>query len=886
MLIGISEIEVGIGSRAKEVMMNEMTLQSAYELMREAVGSGEHERLAGIARHVLSVFPQNLKAKLYLGEALIAGNALAEARELFEEVCDSDPENIVAQVGLSTVAEREGDLAAATKYLERAMEIRPDMGELRPRLLNLYQRTARHDVYLHLSRSGLARLFMRSHAYSQAIPEFHQMALANPNHREHVVALAEALWRNGDETEAHEICQEVLLQAPQLLKANLIEARYQSSRDSVVSNKCWERAQALDPLLETADELFGSDAVPAQLEWVLPAWDDTAWYQQQVQSKASSGVRVTYLVTAEMPTVAAHEVESVLGQMRQMGRMTDIDHDHDCACMIDDTAHDSTGILLQRTLQRQAALHADSSVATLPVATTAEASVVTNSSVMALAANFTSAVTAVAPVINASMIQTMALDPHMLGDGPPPPVSTVTVNNNVRIPTTMPVAPDVDEVATEPVQLYGSGGSLTAVPFDIDHPVDDDDRFLATVMQKNPADVVNTAEPSAIDTPVVNISRIDTTMIQTTPCSDDLYVLLARLEIKYHPAQTEDLRDVVARTLGGAHVIDRTRTPVNRNTQMANQAAKAAAMTLESLLDVQTPDYESAIPLSDSAPGGDNLLASLLAQPGSGLTEGMRGLSATLPRVDSNTRITPVETDETLTELLEHGLRKGSVAADDVARASAGDQSTHDALLALLEDESVVVQRQPDFSQLSVSHGMRLHDFPADTQPNEIDVSQVIRDLGLTSGEMTAITPDLEQMLVSEIPPVVAPKVSTPLANLVPPVDTASAAISGNLAIDGYLRALQEDPENAVLRLSVARVAIQCRMYDTALTQYRYLIRNSVLLEDVVNDLRDVLAEIGEPQIRRECSRLLGNAYAKQNKVQEAVEAYRMTLNSGPAPLL
>ena len=162
----------------------------------------------------------------------------------------------------------------------------------------------------------------------------------------------------------------------------------------------------------------------------------------------------------------------------------------------------------------------------------------------------------------------------------------------------------------------------------------------------------------------------------------------------------------------------------------------------------------------------------------------------------------------------------------------------------------------------------------------------MIRDLGLTSGEMAPITPDLEQLWVSEIPPVAAPKVNPPLANLVPPVATASAVISENLAIDGYLRALQEDPENGVLRLSVARVAVQCRMYDTALTQYRYLIRNSVLLEDVVNDLRDVLAEIGEPQIRRECSRLLGNAYAKQNKVQEAVEAYRMTLNSGSAPLL
>jgi|GEM_PF-1488812 len=866
--------------------MSEMTLQSAYELMREAVGNGEHERVAGIARHVLHVYPQNLKAKLYLGEALIAANSLAEARAEFASVCESDPENIIAQVGLSTVAEREGDLATATKYLERAMEIRPDMSELRPRLLNLYQRTARHDMYLHLSRSGLARLFMRSHAYNQAIPEFHQMALANPDHREHVVALAEALWRNGDEAEAHQICQEVLLHAPQVLKANLIEARYQSTRDASLSEKCWAQAQALDPLLETAQELFGSDALPSQPEWVLPTWDDTAWYQQHVQAKASSGVRVTYLVTAEMPTVAVHDVESVLGQMRQMGRITDADHEHDCACMLDDTAHDSTGILLQRTLQRQAALHADVVTTASSAIAIAESSAPRNIALTSAAVQPVqdTSITTMAPVISAATIQALSLNQGLLGGGTPPTVATVTVNNNVRVPITTPVVADADEVATEPVQIQGNGGHITAVPFDLDHPVDDDDRFLATVMQKTPPE--DDPDPKKRDTPVTNGYHIDTTQIRTTPCSDDLYVLLARLEIKYHPAQTEDLRDVVARTLGGANVIERTRTPVHRADHLAKQALNASAMTLESLLDSHTPDYESTMPVTTTPHGGDNLLASLLAQPGSGLTEGMRGMSAVLPRTDSDTRVTPVEHDETLTELLAHGLRKGSADADDVERASSGDQATHDALLALLEDESVVVQPHPDFSQLSVSHGMRLQDFPADASPDNVDVAQVIRDLGLTSGEMTPVPADLEQMLVSEIPVATPPKTNTPLANLLPPVDTAHAAVSGNLAIDGYLRALQEDPENAVLRLSVARTAVQCRMFDTALTQYRYLIRNGVLLEDVVNDLRDVLADIGEPPIRRECSRLLGNAYAKQNKVQEAVEAYRMTLNSGPAPLL
>ena len=81
-------------------------------------------------------------------------------------------------------------------------------------------------------------------------------------------------------------------------------------------------------------------------------------------------------------------------------------------------------------------------------------------------------------------------------------------------------------------------------------------------------------------------------------------------------------------------------------------------------------------------------------------------------------------------------------------------------------------------------------------------------------------------------------------------IDTAPNAVPENVALDDYLRALQDDPENGMLRLAVARVAVQCRMYETALTQYRHLIRNSMLLEDVTNDLRDILADIDQALAR------------------------------------
>lgn len=845
--------------------MSDMSLQSAYELMRDAVSHGEHEKVAGIARHILQYFPQNLKAKLYLGEALIAAGSWGDARAMFEEVCLSDPENIVAQIGLSTVSEREGDLALATKYLERAMEIRPDMGELRPRLLNLYQRTARHDVYLHLSRSGLARLFMRSHAYSQAIPEFHQMAMANPDRRENVVALAEALWRNGDELEAHEICQQVLTEAPQLLKANLINARYYESRDADKSTHYWQQAQAFDPLLETAHELFGGEGVPSSGEWLLPAWDDTEWYVQQVHAKAHSGVRMQYLVTSQMPTLGEDDLSVVLSQMRQMPRMHESDHGEDCACMIDEhETPDRTGVLLQRTLERQAALQTqDDAPGVEPEQP-------------------------VTPAIG-TPLKTTELDERLLAFLETPVTEQDAAEHD---PITEPVAPSADEVTTEPVMM--SNG--------LHHDsMDADDRFLASVMNKlsgddgskDAADVAPVSQPAA--TPVAGNNRIDTTTIKTITCSDDLYVLLARMELRQTPAPTEDLRDVVARMLGGSLI---ERVKVSASAPRDERGSKTVEpVTLETLLDIDSPDalaLDLAVASRGEAPPPptDNLLASLLAKPGSGLTEGMRGLSAALPRAsapesDVSTQVNDGIPDETLTELLSQGMRDGHVDVTDVARASGGDQTTHDALMAMLEDESVIVKQTPPATDVTIPQATPMHEFPMTGAHAVIDVSQVVCDLGLTSGELREVASDMPAT------PITATAVATPskgeekrTTTGTPAAAPAPTVVPDNMAMEGYLRALQDDPENAILRLSVARVAIQCRMYETALIHYRHLIRNSSLLEEITHDLRDILADVGEPQLRRDCSRLLGNAYARQSKVQEAVEAYRMTLNSGSVPLM
>lgn len=819
--------------------MGQMHLHTAYELLRDAISHGEHEKVASLAIHVLHFFPNNIRAKLYLGEAHIALNNFAEALSMFEDVYKSDPENIVALIGLSTVAERNGDIGVATEYLERAMEIRPDMGQLRPRLLNLYQRSARHDVYLHLSRIGLARLFMRSNAFSQAIPEFQQEVSSNPNRHENVIALAEAFWRNGDFEEAYNVCSQIIDKHPYLLKINVILALFHMKHDASKSEYYWQQVQIYDPMYETAKELAAGIEVRETVDWQLPEWDNSLWYVKHINAKASSGVRIRFLNTNQIPTIPNGDTEHVINQFRQLPMLRESEHDSDCVCMPEDNkSHDSTGALMQRTIDRQSEF-----------VNSAEACIQNHEQDV--------------PVLAVEHpVATEALQEK--------DVTNSSHSSERRI--TLPVEPEHDEIVTEPVHKQHS---MTSNP-QIHH------QFLSTLMDDAHADSQPVVSGLA-DTSTIAQSNREVEDIQTLKSCDDLIVVLARYEMRHATSRTEDLRDVLARTLGSRFVAKTSSSAVDDE----------LSATISNHISQDAPGNIDSISMNSISSGqqNDNLLVSLLAKPGSGLTEGMRGLSAALPRAsaprtESETQLNDDLQDDSMTELLSQGMRVGHVDETDVARASGGDKTTQDALMAMLEDESVIVNQTPA-AGIKMPQSQPMHEFPMTGAHTVVDVSQVVFDLGLTSGELREVASEMPVTPVTNTAVATHSKGEEKRATTSTAVaEPAPSVVPDNMAMEGYLRALQDDPENAILRLSVARVAIQCRMYETALIHYRHLIRNSSLLEEITHDLHDILADVGEPQLRRDCSRLLGNAYARQSKVQEAVEAYRMTLNSGSVPLM
>ncbi len=264
--------------------MASMSLQAAYDQARQWLESNDLDRATGLAEHILEHYPNNLEAYRILGEVYLANRQLDRAQEAFERVLRSDPENIPAHVGMGITYERQGKLDRAVAEFEQALEIKPDMAELRSQLLRLYTDAwGSEHAQLRLSRAGLARLYAKGHMLPQAISEFRQVIAEQPDRFDAMVALAETLWRDGQEDEAIALCRDILARRPESLKANLILGYLQMASGSPDGDRYWQAAQRMDPYHGVARALFetlppGSDQQPE-----IEEWDEAAWRRRRAE---------------------------------------------------------------------------------------------------------------------------------------------------------------------------------------------------------------------------------------------------------------------------------------------------------------------------------------------------------------------------------------------------------------------------------------------------------------------------------------------------------------------------------------------------------------------------------------------------------------------------
>jgi len=105
--------------------------------------------------------------------------------------------------------------------------------------------------------------------------------------------------------------------------------------------------------------------------------------------------------------------------------------------------------------------------------------------------------------------------------------------------------------------------------------------------------------------------------------------------------------------------------------------------------------------------------------------------------------------------------------------------------------------------------------------------------------------------------------------------EPASEDISEMIA--AVQRVLQDDPSNHLYRLHLATLLAASGQLDKALPEFRTLVEDAPeLLEDLIDELQLAAAEHEQ---NAEIRRLLGDAYMKRGRFQEAIDAYGKVLD-------
>jgi tetratricopeptide (TPR) repeat protein len=252
--------------------MEEISLQVYCGQIESMIDQGRYAEAVAHAKHILQQYPKHVGSYRLLGRAMLEARQSDYAVDMFLRVLSADPEDMLVWVALSEVHNERGELDAAVWYLERAFELAVDNKLVEEELRQLYgRRDGAEPMRVQLTRGALARLYLKGDLLSRAVSELRALQAEHPERVDLEVALAEALWRNEQRLEASEVCQKVLDQLPYCLKANLILGEIWTNSGREEGQTYLRRAEALDPESGMAHELFGDESpLPAQEVRIAP----------------------------------------------------------------------------------------------------------------------------------------------------------------------------------------------------------------------------------------------------------------------------------------------------------------------------------------------------------------------------------------------------------------------------------------------------------------------------------------------------------------------------------------------------------------------------------------------------------------------------------------
>jgi tetratricopeptide (TPR) repeat protein len=234
--------------------MTQTTLREYLRTTEDAISSGRIDEAMANCQNILTYFPEALEAQRLLGEVYLAQGHLEEAQQTFEWVLTNDPENVIVYCDRALISERTSDIDTALDCYQQAYELSRGNANIRQEFNQLSARAGQPEFMF--SRAGLARLYMRGDLLTQAIQEWDAVLAVSPERLDARLGLMETYWREGLYDKAETIAKQLLEEIPTCLKALLFLAHITSISNLPRARELLQRAEALDPDLTMAQEIF------------------------------------------------------------------------------------------------------------------------------------------------------------------------------------------------------------------------------------------------------------------------------------------------------------------------------------------------------------------------------------------------------------------------------------------------------------------------------------------------------------------------------------------------------------------------------------------------------------------------------------------------------
>jgi tetratricopeptide (TPR) repeat protein len=235
--------------------------------IEELIDGGRTDDAIAHCRHVLTIFPKNIATYRLLGKAFLEAHEHDAAKDIFQRVLSSVPDDFVSHLGMSIIAEEAEDLNKSIWNMERAFEAQPSNRAVQDELRRIYgKREGYAPPKVRLTRGALARMYAHGDLFNQAIGELRSALTEDPQRPDLQVLLAEMYFKTKQEREAAEVCTAIIQSLPYCLYANRLMVDILRKSERVIEAQPYlERIQELDPYAAHVDTRTAVDSAPADL---------------------------------------------------------------------------------------------------------------------------------------------------------------------------------------------------------------------------------------------------------------------------------------------------------------------------------------------------------------------------------------------------------------------------------------------------------------------------------------------------------------------------------------------------------------------------------------------------------------------------------------------